>query len=206
MDEMRKVLVFDYDGVLADTERLHWKSWAALLLPYDIQLTWEEYCSFGRGVDDAQMCVALGDRMPLVGTPELLRQNCERRRMVRDWSLAEIPIPQETVQLLTTLGAHRIGLVTSSEQADLEPVLRAAAIFETFDAMVFGHEVAAHKPAPDPYLLIAQKLGVKTGIAFEDSVPGVESALAAGFEVVRVEQPSELAHLVERSLHGETTS
>ena len=205
MNETRNVLVFDYDGVLADTERLHWKSWAALLLPYDIQLTWEEYCSFGQGVDDAQMCLTLGNRVPQIGTPELFRRNSERRRMVRDWSLAEIPIPQETVRLLTTLAAHRIGLVTSSEQSDLEPVLRAAAIFDAFDAMVFGSEVAARKPAPDPYLLIARKLGVKTGIAFEDSVPGVESARAAGFEVVRVEQPRDLAQLVARSLHGETT-
>jgi HAD superfamily hydrolase (TIGR01509 family) len=66
--------------------------------------------------------------------------------------------------------------------------------------MVFGEDVTAHKPAPDPYLLIAQKLGVGTGIAFEDSQSGVESARAAGFKVVRVEQPKELAQLVARSL------
>ena len=63
--------------------------------------------------------------------------------------------------LLTTLGAYRPGLVTSSERSKVEPILRASAIYEKFDAMVFGEDVTAHQPAPDPYLLVAQKLGVR---------------------------------------------
>jgi len=61
--------------------------------------------------------------------------------------------------MLTTLNAYRIGLVTSSERAEVEPILRASAIYEKFDALVFGENVAAHKPAPDPYLMIAENLG-----------------------------------------------
>jgi HAD superfamily hydrolase (TIGR01509 family) len=125
--------------------------------------------------------------------------------MVCQWSLAEIPIPQATIKLLSTLGAYRIGLVTSSERLDVEPILRASAIYEQFDAMVFGEDVAANKPAPEPYLLIAQKLEVRTGIAFEDSQSGLESgALAAGFKVVKIEQPKELAQVVARSLRQTT--
>lgn len=200
MDETRESLVFDYDGVLADTEPLHWKSWAALLLRYDVSLGWEEYCSVGRGVHDAQIFEAFAKRMPLLGTEERSRLNLERKHMVCEWSLVESPIPHETVKLLMTLGAYRIGLVTSSERSEVEPVLRAAAIYDRFDAMVFGDEVAAPKPAPDPYLLIARKLGVSTGIAFEDSKPGLESARAAGFKAVGIEQPRELAQVVARSL------
>jgi beta-phosphoglucomutase len=206
MDEMREALVFDYDGVLADTERLHWKSWAALLLRYNIQLTWEEYCRVGRGIDDAQMCDTIRKRAALPAMAELLRPNIERKQIVCDWSLAEVPIPQQTIQLMMTLGAYRVGLVTSSERSEVEPILRAAGIFDKFDATVFGDEVAARKPAPDPYLMIAQKLGVATGIAFEDSDPGVASAVAAGFKVFRVEQPQELAQLVARFLHGQASS
>jgi HAD superfamily hydrolase (TIGR01509 family) len=200
MDDAPEALVFDYDGVLADTESLHWKSWAALLSRYDIQFTWAEYCSFGRGISDAQMCEALRKRSPLLDPTELLRQNFERRRMVREWSLEEIPIPAEMIKLLMTLTGYRIGLVTNSERSDVEPILRATAIYERFDAMVFGEDTPTHKPDPDPYLLIAQKLGVATGLAFEDSAAGVESALAAGFKVVKVERPEELAQIVARSL------
>ena len=55
MAELRETLVFDYDGVIADTEPLHWKSWAVLLARYGIQLGWEEYCRIGQGVSDAKL-------------------------------------------------------------------------------------------------------------------------------------------------------
>lgn len=203
MGKLPEALVFDYDGVLADTEPLHWKSWAALFQPYDVQLTWEEYGRIGRGVSDIQMFASLVKNAPRLPVDELMRLNLKRKREVCEWSLAESPIPQETIKLLTTLKASRIGLVTSSERAEVEPILRAAAIYEKFDAFVFGEDVAAHKPAPDPYLLIAKNLGVSTGIAFEDSESGLHSALAAGFKAVKIEHPRELAQIVAQSLRDQ---
>lgn len=197
---MPEALVFDYDGVLADTEPLHWKSWAALFRPYGVELTWEEYCRIGRGVSDIQMFASLVKDAPRLPVDELMLLNVQRRRMVLERSLAESPIPRETVELLAALNAHRIGLVTSSDRIDVEPVLRATAIYDKFDAIVFGDEVPIHKPAPDPYLLIAKNLGVHTGIAFEDSDSGMKSARAAGFKAVRIEHPSNLAQVVAQSL------
>jgi len=65
---------------------------------------------------------------------------------------------------------------------------------------VFGEEVARRKPSPEPYLLIKQRLAINTGIAFEDSTPGAESALAAGLKVVRVESPHHLAQILASPL------
>lgn len=205
MNETPAALVFDYDGVLADTEILHWKSWAALVGRYGVQFTWDDYCKFGLGVADDQICASFKKQAPILETLDLMRQNSDRKRMVREWSLAEPPISQETVQMLSRLNGYRIGLVTSSERSDVEPVLRVSGIYENFDAMVFGDDVTAHKPAPDPYLLVARKLGVISGIAFEDSGPGIESAQAAGFNVVRVDHPKELAGIVATILRGRTT-
>ena len=167
-DEMREALVFDYDGVLADTEFLHWKSWELCFLNM----------SFLARTSNASAWFASG---------HLRRFRSHKKR-----------------SLLTTLGAYRPGLVTSSERSKVEPILRASAIYEKFDAMVFGEDVTVHKPAPDPYLLVAQKLGVSTGIAFEDSRPGLESALAAGFKVVRLEEPKDLTKIVAQSLRRQT--
>jgi HAD superfamily hydrolase (TIGR01509 family) len=198
----RKALVFDYDGVLADTEAFHWKSWNQLLAEYQIELNWEEYCRLGKGVSDAQMCESL-QRMGLLSTyDQLMQENRKRNLLVLEWSLAQLPIPQETIDLLTKPSAYSLGLVTSSDRCDVEPVLRAAGIYERFDAMVFGDDVKAHKPAPDPYLRLAEKLGVTTGTAFEDSQPGLESARAAGFKVVQVDNPRDLARLVVESLRS----
>jgi len=124
-DEMREALVFDYDGVLADTEFLHWKSWELCFLNM----------SFLARTSNASAWFASG---------HLRRFRSHKKR-----------------SLLTTLGAYRLGLVTSSERSKVEPILRASAIYEKFDAMVFGEDVTAHQPAPDPYLLVAQKLGVR---------------------------------------------
>jgi beta-phosphoglucomutase len=200
MNKSLGALIFDYDGVVADTEPLHWRSWAKLLLPYKIEMTWEEYCGCGRGVDDVQLCGLIAKKWPHVNPNALLERNPERKRMVREWSLAELPISPETSALLRSLCAFQIGLVTSSESSSVEPVLNACGVLDAFDALVFGEDVVAPKPSPEPYLLMKQRLGIVTGIAFEDSTPGVESALAAGLQVVRVESPRDLARLVESSI------
>ena len=201
MTDKRDALVFDYDGVLADTEPLHWKSWAVLLSQYDVQLGWDDYCRFGRGVNDSQLVEIFRERGLVPDTADLQDQNRERKRMVKEWSLAEVPIPSATIRLLKALNEFRIGLVTSSDRSDVEPVLRAAKIFDVFDAMVFGEDVSTPKPSPVPYQLVARRLEVSTGIAFEDSEPGLRSAMAAGFRAVRVEQPGDLPRIVARSLN-----
>jgi HAD superfamily hydrolase (TIGR01509 family) len=200
MAEPREALVFDYDGVIADTEPLHWKSWAALLARYGIELGWEEYCRVGQGVSDTELFEHFGTQMRPADAEEFFRQNRERKQMVREWSLAESPISLETVALLKALGEYRVGLVTSSEQPDVEPVLRAAQVYDLFDGMVFGGEPSAPKPSPAPYLLVAERLGVRAGIAFEDSEPGLESARAAGFNAIKIERPCDLPKIVARLL------
>lgn len=197
-------LIFDYDGVLADTEPLHWRSWAKLLLSYGIGLTWEEYRASGRGIDDVQFCESIQKKWPHLDANELLERNVERKQSVCELSLAMLPVPQEIVALLTSLRTYRMGLVTSSERSNVAPVLQACNILDKFEALVFGEEVATRKPSPEPYLLIKQKLAIKTGIAFEDSTPGAESASTAGLQVVRVESPHHLAQILASPLFPKT--
>jgi HAD superfamily hydrolase (TIGR01509 family) len=56
------------------------------------------------------------------------------------------------------------------------------------------------KPDPAPYLLVQERLAVSTGVVFEDSDAGVESATQAGFEVLRVPAPQALPEIVRRRL------
>jgi HAD superfamily hydrolase (TIGR01509 family) len=200
----RRALIFDYDGVLADTEPLYWRSWADVLTPYGVQLTWADYCCIGRGVPALQMCQSIQKRGILIGGAEFSQMNLEVKRRVRTCCLANSPIPERTVALLAMLGIYQIGLVTSSARSEVEPVIRACGIYERFDAFVFGEDTIAHKPAPDPYLLIAQKLEVDTGTAFEDSEVGLKSAETAGFNVVAVGEPRDLSQIVKRYLHSST--
>jgi HAD superfamily hydrolase (TIGR01509 family) len=194
-------LIFDYDGVIADTEPLYWRSWADILKPLGINLTWEQYCENGRGVRDACMLDTFRQTIedPSVFS-KLEKQNALRKLTMRDLCISEPPIHKSTIEMLFSLKGYRLGLVTSSARPDVQPVLRAAGVFECFNALVFAEDVERHKPAPDPYLMLRRRLGAETGLVFEDSDAGIASAQQAGFNVVRIPEPEELSQIVYREL------
>ena len=71
---------------------------------------------------------------------------------------------------------------------------------QCFNALVFGEDVERHKPAPDPYLLLSKRMGIGSGLVFEDSDDGIASAQQAGFIVVHIPEPEELARIVYREI------
>lgn len=199
-----QALVFDFDGVIANTEPLYWRAWCELLQAYGLVLEWSEYCRIGRGIRDEKMLESLGDCVadPVV-IAQIRKRLPERRDMVRNWKLQQSQISAATVQLLQSLAGRTLGLVTSSDRVDIEPMLRGAGIADCFAACVFGEEIICHKPDPAPYLLLREKLGLSGGVVFEDSEAGLLSAASAGFRTVRVESPDELPALVRTVLNEE---
>lgn len=107
-----------------------------------------------------------------------------------------------------------IGLVSNSTMQFATRALELAGLDGFFDAMVSGHEVAAPKPAPDPYLEACRLLGVEPGpevFALEDSPTGVTSARAAGLTVIGIpsidgilleEADKIAASLTDQLVHG----
>jgi len=93
-------------------------------------------------------------------------------------------------------------VVSSSSHAEIEPYLEAAGIRPYLGTVVGGGDVKRHKPAPDPYVLAGERLGIRTALAVEDSAPGIESALAAGFAAVRVTDPARMMEVVRARLDG----
>jgi len=202
MSSFPKALIFDFDGVIADTEPLYWRAWCELLKPYDVVFAWEDYCRIGRGVRDEKMLSSLAELVPDHNQlQQIERLLPARKEMIRKWKLDHPLIAPATVQLLTSLRGRVLGLVTNSDREDIEPLLHRAGITGCFDAFVFGEEMTAYKPDPAPYLLIREKLGIRGGVAFEDSEAGLLSASGAGFETIRVPSPDELPHLVWRFLN-----
>jgi len=196
-----RAIIFDYDGVLADTEPLYWKTWAGLVAPYGVRLSWEDYCRLGRGRRDEHMLESLS---PFASAPlrraDLEQQIEQGKQKIREWCAQKSPIDRETVQMLKELRGFRIGMVTSSDREAVESVLRAAGIDGCFAACVYGDDLHRHKPHPEPYLLMAERLGVQTGLAFEDSEAGLASARAAGFTAIPVDAPVRLPAIVQESL------
>jgi len=97
------------------------------------------------------------------------------------------PVLIETLELVRELAQnHRLAVVSSSYRREVEPPLIRAGIRDLFEIVVCGNDVERLKPAPDPYLLAATKLGVSRPLVIEDSDSGVAAGQAAGFEVLRV--------------------
>ena len=131
-----------------------------------------------------------------ISLPDLAPWLAARKLEVLKSSLVRSPISERTLEVLPRLEDWRLGLVTSAERDEVEPVLRSVNIQDCFEAAVFGGDVTRHKPAPDPYLAIAARMSISTGFVFEDSDAGMASAAAAGFHAIRVDAPENLPEIV----------
>ena len=193
-------VLFDFDGVLADTEPIHWACWREILSPLGINLLWDVYCANCIGVVDTNMLSFLATLGPNTTAEALRPQYPRKKELFRTRVLEANPCSRETVELVRSLTDYRLAVVSSSGRQEVEPVLERAGIHECFAAMVFGGDVEQHKPAPDPYLLAASRLGITRPLVVEDSDAGVASAQAAGFDVIRVGKTAETPMMVRSAL------
>jgi HAD superfamily hydrolase (TIGR01509 family) len=194
-------ILFDFDGVLADTEPVHWQCWVEIIEPFGIELPWEVYSRKCIGVSDRKMIEALASEAKTPVDPELLwAQYDDKKRRFRERIIPSNPVSLAAIELVQSLCDYKLALVTSSGRSEVEPVLEAAGIRECFQAAVFGGDVQRLKPAPDPYLKAAELLNARHPLVVEDSDAGCESGLAAGFDVLRVTTADEMPVLVRGRL------
>ena len=104
------------------------------------------------------------------------------------------PFLHETIELVKQLSLdHRLAVVSSSGRTEVEPPLALVGLLPCFQIVVTCEDVQRLKPAPDPYLLAAKRLGARKPLVIEDSDAGVASAQAAGFELIRVSGAATMA-------------
>jgi beta-phosphoglucomutase len=194
-------VLFDFDGVLADTEPLHFACWASAVAPLGIRLDWETYRRFGVGSTDAGLMRLIASLANPPVTPELIASKyLEKRMMFLERAQAESPISEAVAALVKSLEGYGLAVVTSSYLVEVQPLLVRAGIFDRFGALVAAGDVLRAKPWPDPYLQAANRLGARAPLVVEDSEPGVASARAAGFDVVQVRSPAEVPKAVRGAL------
>jgi len=195
-------VLFDFDGVLADTEPIHYSCWREILVPFGIDLNWDFYRKQCIGLSDRLMIQRLAsERMPPIPFEEIWPEYERKQVMFRERLMADPPFLAETVELIRDLSpVLKLAVVSSSGRTEVEPPLERAGIRPCFQAFVCGREVPNLKPAPDPYLRAAELLGVRRPLVIEDSDAGVASGKAAGFDVLRVSQPEAVPAEVRRLL------
>jgi beta-phosphoglucomutase len=193
-----EAILFDFDGVLMDSEPVHYACWAEVLAPVGVTLEWEYYREHGVGVDDREILRTLAARSnPPRKWEELWAQYPAKKKLFQARMAQLPPFDPSLDGFLGELhGAYKLAVVTSSATTEIAPILAAGGIRRHFDTLVGGEDVKRHKPAPDPYLLAAQRLGVRAALVVEDSAPGMASGRAAGFEVLAVKGPADLRERV----------
>ena len=196
-----EAILFDFDGVLADTEPLHFQCWRHVLGSVGLDLSWDYYERECIGVSDREMLVRLGR---LANPPRPLDQLWplypDKKRKFAEESRTIQLISPATKDLLKSLTGYKLALVTSSGASEIEPLLNKESVARHFAACVFGDSVQNLKPHPEPYQKAMELLGVSRALVVEDSLAGLASGRAAGCDVLEVRSAQEVPTKVGQAL------
>lgn len=196
-------LLFDLDGTLVDTETLAMLTGMAA------------FAAMGHPVEQAFMRRLVGLDLPsAAGIIGEALPGLDQKGLHAHWHRAfvagmdrDLPLKPGAMDLICALTRPK-AIVTSSGREEAHHKLKRSGLDVHFDIVVTLADVTAPKPAPDPYLLAAELLGVAPTrcLVFEDSETGAEAAHRAGCTVVQVPDvgaaTGRWAHYVAESLMG----
>ena len=181
-----RAIIFDKDGTLHDTEKVYMQAWKAAAAEFN--------------VPDIENTVrdCTGTNIPFIAQywakkyPDVPFEDYLPRRQFYYFGILEqgIPVKEGAYELLTYLRAHgyKVGMATSTPWDTVKEHLERTDMMGYFDTIVTGDMIEHGKPAPDIYLLAAERLGVDPAecVGVEDSPNGVRSIHASGMRAVMI--------------------
>ncbi|MEZ0218619.1 MAG: HAD family hydrolase [Rariglobus sp.] len=181
--------IFDLDGTLIHTMPLHYRAWDSAMREHGLRETLNEdlFYSLG-GVPTVQVAESIAVHYGLTIDPFKVEHTKEGFFLEMLHEVAHIaPVVEFARRAAKT---HPVSIATGGMPEIALPAIKAAGLHDLFQIVVTPRDVAPGrgKPAPDMFLLAAQKMGVPPAqcLVFEDAEPGIRAALAAGMQVVRV--------------------
>jgi beta-phosphoglucomutase len=187
---MIRGIVFDFDGVLADSEMLHLRAYQEILAASNIELTKEQYWDRYLGLDDAGVFAQVAaDNGLLFGDEELdLLIHEKGRRFEALISQEDVLFPGVAEVVRRLQAEWPLGIASGSLRREIEVMLAAGGLSDAFAFIVSTEDTERSKPAPDPYLLAVERHGLPAAacVAIEDSQQGLQSARAAGLRTIGV--------------------
>jgi beta-phosphoglucomutase-like phosphatase (HAD superfamily) len=191
-----QAIVFDFDGVIANSEPLHLLAFQQALAEDGVELSASEYYSRYLGYDDVGMFEALGrDRgLPMEDgrVAELVARKGERMQdLMRSGSVL---FPGALEFIRQAAAEVPIAIASGALRREIDEIIDSAGVANLFSTIVAAGDTSESKPSPAPYRLAFEQLRERTGlaldprrsVAIEDSRWGLESARGAGLRLVAV--------------------
>jgi beta-phosphoglucomutase len=216
-----QAIVFDFDGVIADSERLHLRSYQDILAPEGITISPEDYLAKYLGYDDVGVFKAVGRDHDVAmddgRVAELIARKGERYESLAAAGEMLFPGAADFIRTAAEAGVP-IAIASGALTHEIEEVLTRADLRHLFPVIVGADQTERSKPHPDPYQAAFAQLRTHTGkdliawrsVAIEDSRWGLVSARGADLRCVAVTNTyseAELradAELVVAGLHALT--
>ncbi|WP_127507064.1 HAD family hydrolase [Actinoplanes solisilvae] len=185
-----KALVFDFDGLLMDTETTLLESWRWEWRRHGLELDPAGFFADHGGDANESRYVALAAAVGAGYDRDASHALRMEHRAGLNAALTPLPGVEAWLDRAAELGL-RLAVASSSARGHVDGMLRQAGLRERFEVLATGDEVAAHKPDPAVYLLALERLGLPAdeAVAFEDTPHGVDAAHAAGLRCVAVPNP-----------------
>jgi beta-phosphoglucomutase family hydrolase len=194
---MLGAVIFDFDGVVTDSEILHFRAFNAILLAHGLQLTKKEYYTNYLGLSDVDCLGALIKEgrldIDIARIKDLVQQKTRVFEKLARTDGTIIEGVREFLDMLTAASLP-IAICSGALRAEIELILEDAGLRDLFDVIVSAEEVSRGKPDPEGFLLALQRLNesvvvpITPGqcVIIEDSHWGLKAGAAAGMHTVAV--------------------
>ncbi len=201
---MISAILFDFDGVIVDSERLHWAAFNAVM---NDPVSWDDYVETLIGFDDRD---AFKHLFPNIGKTELddliAKKAAAFQELLESDGAAALPGAVELIQNLS--GKLPLAICSGALREDILPILGKLGIEEAFDTIVTADDTHISKPDPAPYSKAWKNLAEifqalekpESGLAIEDTPAGIASAKGARLKVLAVTNSYEKEFLTEADL------
>jgi beta-phosphoglucomutase len=204
MPELEAV-IWDMDGVLADTARYHFLAWRETFAKRGIAFTDEDF-KRGFGIrNDNIIRNVLGKQITKDEIEKIAQEKEAAFRRLIGNDIKPLPGAIELLGQLHDRGI-KMAIASSTVPENIRLITDRLGIAKYFEAVITGHDVTEGKPSPQVFLLAAQRLGVepKNCLVFEDAVAGVKAARSAGMHCVALTSSHPRAKLGEADLVVDT--
>ncbi len=196
-----KAVIWDMDGIIADTAQYHHKGWQIVFRQRGTNYTEADFRRNTGKRSDTIVREVLGEKIPQSEITEIIQEKDETFRQLMGQKIKLFP---GVLKLITALKEHgfKIAIASSAPKENILLITRSLKIDNRFNAIISGWEVTKGKPHPQTFLLAAEKLGVAAAdcIVIEDAISGVAASKRAGMRCIAVTNTTSRAELREADL------